>query len=208
MKLHSALWKFCFALRPYRYRLMLAGLVCFMLPLIVACNLPAWIATASSILPIAANMAGGILEILAGFGILPGAASVLATVVAAAAKGLADAQSMVQEYQSNPSTTLLGDIESALKAVTDGIAPFLTDTGLSSISTKLASTIQGILQLLQSEVTSIASMLPLLKAAQGEVLTVTVPYDAKAFKQAYNSIIATPTGDEKVDAVLAKLHKL
>jgi hypothetical protein len=190
----------------HRFLAVLA--LCEVALFVAGCNLPAWISTAQSILPIAGQMAAAVLALVAAFSgsTDSGAITTLSTVVSAAAKALTDIQAMVTEYASNPSTTLLGDIENGIKAVSDNIAPFLADTGIKNSA--LSAKVVAILQLLMTEVTSLASIMPLLKATAGQTLSVTIPFDAKQFKQAYNEIVDKPTGDVAVDAALAKLPRL
>jgi len=175
---------------------------------LAACSLPQWIATAQSILPIAAEMAAGIIALIGAFAGGPdaGAIATLNTVMTAVGKALTDIQAMVEEYNSTPSTTLLGSIQAAIKAVTDQISQLLTDTGITN--TALQAKVVDILQLLMNEVTAWASLVPIINAAAGSKFELIVPLDAKGFKQAYNAILATPTGVAEVDEALAKVKRL
>lgn len=193
--------------RQYRTQLFLFSLVMFGLVL-VACNLPAWIATANSILPIATEMALGIISLLSAFtgGTDAGAIATLNTVMTAIGKALTDVQNMVDEYNANPSTTLLGSIQAAIQAVIDSVKQLMTDTGITN--TSLQSKVVDVLQLLLNEITAWSTMLPLLTAPAGTKFELIVPLDKNGLKQAYNAILSTPTGDVSVDAQLAKVKRL
>lgn len=195
-------------IRTHRSQIMLAAALLFAVSSLAACGLPQWISTAQSILPIAAQMAAGILALIAAFAGGPdaGAIATLSTVISDIGKALNDIQAMVEEYNSNPSTTLLGSIQAGIKAVSDQVAQLLTDTGITN--TSLQAKVVAVLTLLQTEITAWASIVPLVQATAGQKFELTVPMGSKQFKQAYNSILNEPTGDPEVDGALAKLPRL
>jgi hypothetical protein len=188
--------------------------VMFMLQLAFLCSgcgALTWLTDAGNILPIVGTMITGILTLVGGLtgATLPAAiATIVVGVISAALKGVADIEAMVNEYKQNPSPTLLGSIEAGVKAVTDNINQFLTDTLGTIANTALQGKLKAILALVLTEIEAFASLLPALKVKAGQNLTVTVPMTSKESKAAYNAIITAPTGDHAVDAMLAKLPKL
>jgi hypothetical protein len=196
-----------FLVRHHR-KFAVLSLLCFVFVL-AGCGLATWIATANQIVPIAGSMAAGVLALIAalsGKTLDPNEVTTLTTVVGAIQKALNDISAMVTEYQATPSTTLLGDIEAATKAVIDNINQFLQDTGITDTATQ--AKVSAILNLVLNEVTSFASLLPILSATAGEKLTLVVPMPSKDFKKAYNELLTTPTGNTAVDAALAEMKRL
>jgi len=191
-----------------RPQLFLLSAVLFAIFALAACSLPTWIATANSILPIAGEMAAGVLALIAAFtgGPDAGAIATMNTVISAVSKALADIQAMVDEYNSTPTTSLLTEIQAGIQAVIDQVKQLMNDTGLTN--TSLQNKVLAVLQLLLTEITAWSTMLPALAGKAGETFTLTIPLDSKGLKQAYNAILNTPTGDSSVDAAVAKLKRL
>ena len=206
---HKQEMKLRLTFRKYSNELMVIGLVLVTMATMTACGLPQWIATAQSILPVAVQMALGIISLIAalsGKTLSPEVVATLDSVVGKIQLALQDLANMVSEYNSNPSTTLLGEIEAGTKAVIDNITQLLADTGITDAATQ--SKVVNILNLILEELVAWGSLLPLLKAQAGETHTITVPLATKEFKAKYNTLLNTPTGSATVDAALAGLKRL
>ena len=160
--------------------------------LTAGCDLPAWIQTANSIIPVLVTSAGSVLSLLAGLTGNAALASVVILLTGWGAKlqaGMQNIESLVSEYQSNPSDTLLENIEAAAQAVISDIPSFAQVEGIPA---SLSGVIQSFAQLILTQLEACTSLLPALKKslAAGEKITLTVPMSNKAFKAQWNSVLA------------------
>lgn len=183
-------------------------------------GLPAWLTSADQLLPLIATTFGTILSgIAAALGGNPALAAAAALITKLASTGEAaikDIEAMVAEYKANPEPTLLTKIEEAAQAAIDNIKQLLTDVGLPA---GIASVVQNLSQLILSQLEAWTKILPVLKiaetkgvmharAALAAIPTAEHPVTAKAYAEKVNAILATSTGDTKIDAALAKIPRL
>ena len=196
-------------LARHRLKFAMASVAFFAVAFLGGCGPLTWLTDATNILPIAGGMLSGILALigqLTGSTVPTVIAGKVATIITDALKAIQDVESIVAEYKQNPSPTLLGSIESGVKAAMDYINQLLTDTGITNPATQ--ATVVKILNLFLTELTSLQTMLPALRATAGQTLTITVPMTSKQSKAAYNAILSAPTGDTSVDAALLKVPRL
>jgi len=195
-------------LARHRRELAFLSLLCFIVVL-AGCAALTWLTDANSILGVAGDTLAGVLGLIAsltGSVLAASIASEISTVITDAQAGVNDVETMVEEYQQNPSPTLLGSIEAGTQAVITNIKQFLSDTGITNA--KAQEVVTAILQLFLSQVENWATLLPALGAQAGDKLAIIIPMNKKQFKAAYNKILSTPTGDPNVDAALAKMKRL
>jgi len=86
----------------------------------------------------------------------------------------------------------------------------MNDVNITDTATQ--QKITAVAQLVYTEISSWALLIPVLSAAQGQTITLPpqfiVPYDKETLKQKYNEILNTPTGDAKTDEILTKAKHL
>jgi hypothetical protein len=166
---------------------------------LTACaSLAAWLSDANAMLPVFLASAGSILTAigaLTGNPALAAAAATLAKIGTEVKAGIATVQAMISEYESNPSTTLLGQIEETVQAVTDNISALLGDFGLP---TEVSAPFVALAQLLLSQFEAWAALIPALKAAvEKDVVGVkmavsglnTMPIKPADFTDQWNAIV-------------------
>jgi hypothetical protein len=209
---------------PYRRAIQMSGLLLLLFAgcmMATGCaGLPGWLNAIEATIPLVSATLGTILTaIAAALGGDPALAAAAQLIAEIATKGMAaikDIQAMVAEYQANPSTTLLGKIEEAIKAATDTMQQLLGDIGVPA---PLAGIIQNLAQVVLSQLEAWANVLPALtsletngageaRAMLAAIPTEQHPLDAKHYAAKINEIISAPTGDEKADAILAGIPRL
>lgn len=175
-----------------------------------ACALPTWLSDANSIIPMLVTSAGSVLSLIAG---LTGNAALAAAIAALTTwankieAGLANIETLIANYQANPSDTLLENIEAAAQAVISDIPTFAQVEGLPAA---LATTIQSFAQLILTQLEAWTSLIPTLKASvmEGEQITVIVPFTKADYKAQWNALLNHSTGDPTIDAALKKAKRL
>ena len=210
-----------FLKRNYR-ALFIFSMLCFTC-LIVGCGLPTWLADANSILPVAVQSILGILSLVAALSGKTLSASEVTTITnfgTSVQNAIKDIEAMVEDYQQQSSTTLLGEIEAAVTALQSQLTQFLTDVHVTDPSTQ--AKISAIVNLVLTQIEAWASIIPALKATATatvtpagvavtrvpEIVPLKVPLTKQAFKQAYNAVLNTPTGNADVDAACAGSKRL
>lgn len=192
---------------------------------LAGCGLATWLADANSILPVIANSVVSLLSLIAlirGGAVSAAEADTVTTWATSAENAITAIQTMVEDYQQQASTTLLGDIQAAVKAFTDDATKFLS--ALHVVDPASQAKIEDIVQLILSQVQAWATVIPALTATstaavnnvastarvfvRATTVQLTVPLTKKAYKQAFDQILSTPSGSAEVDAALAKVKKL
>ena len=138
----------------------------------------------------------GVVAILSGGGIVSTAAGVAITAVLALIKaGFADISAAVAEYENAApadKATLEGKISTAIQAVVDQIQNFWND--LKIPDAKLASTVQGLLELIVGTLSAFLTKLPAAPAAPTvtarKLAVAPKMRTAKGFVKDYNNILA------------------
>jgi hypothetical protein len=176
-----------------------------------ACNVPAWLTDAESLIPIIAASVTSILSFVAGMTgdpKLSALLNVITGIIADVGNGLADLEKLISDYKASPSDPLLAQIEAVAADIKANLAQVLSNTGLPAA---LAATINSWANLALSQLEAWLAVLPSLKAAvvAQSVHTLAKPADdrimsAAALKDSFNAILDTKTGDPAVDAALAK----
>jgi hypothetical protein len=180
-----------------------------------ACNVPAWLTDAESLIPIIAASVTSILSFVAGITGDPKLSALLNVIVGIitdVGNGLADLEKLISDYKASPSDPLLVQIEAVAADIKANLAQVLSNTGLPPA---LAATINSWAQLALSQLEAWLAVLPSLKAAvmAQNVHTLSKPADdrimsAAALKDSFNAILDKKTGDPKVDKALAKAIRI
>lgn len=208
-----------FLAKPAVHRLMVVSFFVFTFLFfgiaLTGCDAPTWLTEAQSIVPELVAGAGSLLTFLAA--LLPGAApelvaaiSLITGIATDVSNGLSDVISLIEQYNSNPSASLLTNIENAIGLVINNLQKLLGDF---QVPVAVSSKIQAIAQMFLKEVEYLQSLIPTLKAhlESGTPLPkehAALPYPKKDFKHAFNAILDAPTGDLVVDTALEKAHRL
>lgn len=120
---------------------------------------------------------------------------------------------LFEQYQAAPATGTLQQIQAALNAANADIAQIEAAAGIKNAATQ--SKVAAILQLVTSEFSSIAGLIPTATPAPaGQAATAKavvlapklngkLPFTAKQFKEQYNKIVSTQTGDAQCDLAFA-----
>jgi len=169
----------------------------------------AWLSDATQIVPLAASMIASILTLVAalqGKSVSASDLTAVSTFATDIENGLDDLETMIDQYKATPTANLEQEILNAANVVVSNIQNFLTNTQLANAA--LAQKVTAIATLVQTELKAWIEVIPALSATAGEKVTFTVPYSAKALRQAFDAILAQPTGDPDVDAAATKVKKL
>jgi hypothetical protein len=176
-----------------------------------------WLTDASSVIEAVLASISALSGVIAAF--VP-AAGVLSNALNIALQEVTEIQSLVSQYQTSPSETLLQKIEAAIQLVITNLQPLLSPTGVPAAA---AQKLEAIAQAILSQFEAWAALIPSLKAVTTSgTASVTVssahvaqlaaakslPLDSEHFKAKINAIIAKPTGDAVVDAAFAKVKPL
>jgi hypothetical protein len=178
------------------------------------CN-PAWISEAQGIVTTVVTIIGSITSILGLFG-----AAVSPTVIADINQGAEDVNAelstvgpLITQYEATPSTGILSSIVNALTIAQTKLTALLTGVQITNaaLQTKIGEVITLALNALKEGL----ALIPAPNASKAQLeehrIKAAVFFEsspAKKLKQAYNTILATPTHDAEVDAVFAKVKHL
>jgi hypothetical protein len=192
---------------------------------LAACGLATWLSDANTILPVLLDSVLGVLTLvstLRGGALSPAEADAITNFGASIQNALQQIQTMVDDYEQSASATLLGEITAAVNAVKTDLANFLPTIHVTDPATQ--AEIEDIFTLVSEQITAWATVIPALTGTATatvppmpttEHLTVihdkfelVTPLSKKAYKAAYNAILARTTGNAEVDAALAKLKRL
>lgn len=169
----------------------------------------AWLSDAGQIIPLATSMIASILTLIAGLqgkSVSQNDLNIVTDFSQRVENGLKDVDDLVDEYKSNATDTVQGEILAAAKAVDDNIQKFLADTKI--VDTALAAKVTAIATLVDSQIQAWIQVIPSLTAKAGEKVSFTVPYSSKEFKQAFDAVLNAPSGSPDVDAAVAKVKRL
>lgn len=187
----------------------------------VGCGLATWLMDANSILPVVLNSVLGVLQLIAvlrGGSLSQSEADAVTKIATDTQNALEAIQKTVDEYEQAPSTTLLGDIQAGVKAVTDNLNAFLAAVSITDPATK--AKITDILTLVLDQITAWATIIPALSGTAKPTVApntvnvahdqfqISIPLTKKQYKETYNEILTQPSGSAEVDAALAKLKKM
>lgn len=143
----------------------------------------------------------GVIDLLAGVGALPlGTGTLIDTAVALVKAGFADLQTAVKNYETAPDAskaTLLGKVSTVISVLAGSITSFWNDVKIPD--PKIASTAQGLLEIVLSTLAGFQTQLPLPAATGAQARTYmlagrpikAVRRTAKQFKTDYNAVLAT-----------------
>lgn len=185
--------------------ILLVGLVTMA---IAGCGVPTWLTDAQNIVALVGTSITAIGSFIAGLtgnAAMAAGLAVLTTWITKVEQGISDIETLVSQYNSAPTPTLLADIESALTDVETNIQQDFNNLGLPA---SVLSVVAGIAALALSQLEAWGSLLPAVKAGAMTSFIVKTPYTKAEYKQLINKILSTPTGDAEVDVALAKAKKL
>jgi hypothetical protein len=157
--------------------------------LVTGCGVPTFLTDLESIIPIAGSAIAGLLAILGavdpGFAAAAAAVQVIVTKVDAELTVL---NTLIADYKSNPSDTVLEQIESGVNEVVADLKSILTTAGLPDGA---SSKIQLIVQAVVTQLEALLSVIPVLKGSTaGQTLpTVVKPVSASAFKAQIHAVL-------------------
>jgi hypothetical protein len=151
------------------------------------CNY-SWLTTAINDLPVLAQVATTIAQIVGG----SGAAAAVATIVQAITAGIALIQQLIKDYEAQPSTTTVQKIEAALLDLQQNLGSILTAIHVENAALRMAVT--GAVGIAVAAVTEILSLLPpntsaAAMAAQAKVAI--KPRTASTIKTQVNGFLET-----------------
>lgn len=157
---------------------------------LTGCAAPAFLTDLEQIIPIAAAGVSGILSIIATFAGQPELAVVAAGITAIASKVQADLQTvntLISQYQSNPSDTLLENIENEINTVIPQLSAILQVNGLPQAE---AAQVQSLVSAIVQQLEALLSVLPVFKSSTaGQSLSVLKPITAENFKTKLDAIV-------------------
>ena len=179
--------------------------------LLTGCMVPTWLTDATTMMPVLVSAAGSVLSFVLGLTGNVVAAGVVTAITDWANKisaGLANVESLVEQYNTTPGESLLAEIESAAQLVVSDISTFDSILGVPAA---VSTPIQKMAQLILTQLEAWSSLLPALKAAPaapGTNMTIIVPFSKTGFKAAFNDVLDEATGNNDVDAALAGAKRL
>jgi|SRR6185312_15246638 len=189
--------------------LRVVALLSLMTYMAACAGLPAWVSQAQQVLPVAVSAVAAILSLVAGLeGKTLDAATVanIQTIANEVNTGIVDIEALVKQYQDHASDGLLSSIQTAANVVVANLQKLMSDAQIKNAETQ--QKITAIANLVVAELQAWASTLPLLQAKAGAKVTLTVPATVSAFKDSFNAIISTPTGNPDVDMALTHIKHL
>lgn len=173
-----------------------------LLSLVAGCAAPTWITDISNLLPIVLSAFAGLSSVVLGYLGAGTLASTITTWITEIQNGIADIQEMVKQYEAAPNPTLLSNIEALLADVSANIQQDFSNLGIPAALLAIIASVASIaLETLQS----ISSVIPALAAKAGDKFTVTTPKTKAELKAALQAVFSAPTGDAKLDSLLAKV---
>lgn len=184
----------------------------------VACGAASWLTDASTVIEAVLASISALSGVIAVF--VP-AAGILSNALNVALQEVTEIQTLVSQYQTSPSETLLQKIEASIQLVVTNLQPLLSPVGVPAAA---ATKIQQIAQAILTQLEAWAALIPSLKVATSSAGAATttisaahverlataksLPLNSGDFKAKVNAIIEKPTGDAAVDAAFAKVKKL
>jgi hypothetical protein len=161
-----------------------------------SCATPSWVVEAERIAKVALPIVEGLASIVG-----VSASSALGQVV----NDLNLLISLFDQYQATPSATTLQQIQAGLDTVNADIGQILPAAHIKNAATQ--NKVAAILQLVTSEFSNIASLIPSSSASLSQPMRRAarpkLPFTAKQFKAQYNKIVTSSTGDPACDKLFA-----
>jgi len=169
-----------------------------------ACTPSTWISEAESIAKVALPIVQGVASVVGAGPAVNQAASDVNLII-----------TLFDQYQEAPATGTLQKIQAALNTANADIAQITAAAGIKNAATQ--SKVAAILQLVTSEFSTIASLIPKASptpagvvepakaeaALRGASAQGKLPFTAKEFKAQYNRIVIAKTGDAECDGAFA-----
>lgn len=178
--------KFKSFLATYRRLLFIGGCVLLVLPallFVTGCGVPTFLTDLETIIPVAASAITGILAIIGGLTgnvELEVASAAISAIVTKVDAEFEQINSLIVNYKSNPSDTLLENIEAVVNEVNADLANILTIAGLPA---NLSTTIANVVKAVTTQLEALLSVIPVFKSSTaGASLAVIKPVNAVAFK--------------------------
>jgi hypothetical protein len=167
---------------------------------LTACTSASWVAEAEGIAKVALPIVEGVTNIVG--------ASPTVTLVENDINLLI---TLFGQYEATPAAGTLQQIQAALNTANGDIAQILPAAGIKNSSSQ--GKVAAILQLVTSEFSNIASLIPTASKAGAALPSegasahpsagVKLPFTAKEFKAQYNKIVSAKTGDDECDRAFA-----
>ena len=169
------------------------AMLCFTaLCLVTGCGVPTFLTDIETIIPIAGSAITGILAIIGGLTgnvEVTAAGAAIQAIVTKVDAEFAQINTLIADYKSNPDDTTLENIEAAVQEVVSDLGNILTVAGLP---TALASTIQGVVQAVLTQLNALLTIIPVFKGSTaGASLAVIKPIPATAFKAQIHAALKT-----------------
>jgi hypothetical protein len=185
-----------------------------MLPM-MGCGVAAWITDAAEVVAVIGTSFASLSSFIAGLTgntVLAAALATVGTWIGKVQTGLSDLSDLVSQYQTAPSTGLLGDIESALTDVQGNLEQDFSNLGLPASVLNVISGIAGLANgLLVKWAAAIDGVKTASTAAEFKAATAhfanlaeSLSDDIAQFKAGVNGYLTAKTGDAEIDAALAK----
>jgi hypothetical protein len=159
-----------------------------------SCIPPSWVVEAENIAKVALPIVAGLSNLLGGSPVVSQVVNDINAVI-----------SLFDDYQKQPTATTLEKIQAGITAVNADLAQILPAAHIQNAATQ--NKVTAILQLVSSEFSQIASLLPgpnvsslPRREAGGKKEVAKLPFSAKEFKGQYNKIVRSKTGDPVCDA--------
>ena len=183
------------------------------------CAVPAWISNSENVIDLVGASFASIAAFVAGLTGNTALAELLTEVSAWITKvqgGVSGLQSLISQYKVNPTTGLLGEIESALTDLQQNVAQDFSGSGLPasvlSVISGIAAEADALLSEWSNAITGVKSATTSAEVAKGvaniSALADNLPTRIASYSAAVNTILSTPTGDAEVDAALAKAPRI
>jgi|SRR5579875_2115604 hypothetical protein len=171
---------------------------------LLGCDTAQWIKTAQEILPVVLPM---VTNLVTAAGLLQGktvSAVDLDTITRTAnvvSNDLNLAGQLVSQYQSSPDPTTIGKINVVLGEVQSNLSGLLPALHISDSAT--AQKISAVVMLINSEVSSIQQILPIVSGGKVTARPATTPLSANKLKEKFNAIVNQPTNNPVVNQAFA-----
>ena len=173
---------------------LLLGILLGLVSLSSGCTTPSWVVEAERIAKVALPIVEGLASIV---GVAAGSA------VGQVVGDLNLVITLFDKYQATPSPNTLQQIQAALNTVNADIGQVLPAAHIKNSATQ--NKVAAILQLVTSEFSNIASLIPSSSASLSlpakRAARPKLPITAKDFKAQYNKVVTARTGDAETDAL-------
>ncbi|MGH9397176.1 MAG: hypothetical protein ACRD18_10050 [Terriglobia bacterium] len=173
---------------------------------LLGCGVAQWVKAAQQILPVVLPMVTNLvtaISLLQGKTVSPTDFRTISNTANQVSADLNLVRQLVNQYESSPNATTVEKINAALQDVNTHLNGLLAALHVSDPST--VQKITAITTLINSEVSSIIQILPVISAGQTRAQRnmSTVPLSASELKSQYNEIVSQPTRNSSVNAAFA-----